>query len=121
MTGPMDPDRSEWPRYQGMGSWPSTRTGTNGVLPRRPGLWHAKDEVREGPRHTPDWYEQEGRERPCAWVGQRMLIRCNGGPCFSRLDTFPPLLELDVPGGHYTLVDDGPAHEWWYRFAPNSS
>ena len=75
----------------------------------------------EGPRHTIEYYEQPGRERPGFWPGQRMLIFCDGGPSYSRLDTYPPLLEVSVGEGTYVLDDDGPAIEWRYRFVPRET
>lgn len=53
-------------------------------------------------------------------VGQRMLIRCEGGLCLSRLVHFPPPLEIEERGGVYVLVDDGPKHRWYYQFIPDS-
>lgn len=47
-----------------------------------------------------------------------MFIRCAGGPCLSRLETFPPRLEIPERGGRYVLVDDGPVETWTYQFAP---
>jgi hypothetical protein len=48
--------------------------------------------------------------------GERMLLWCDGGPSRSRLERFPPPLEVDVDGGMYVLVDDGPAEHWHYQF-----
>jgi hypothetical protein len=45
-----------------------------------------------------------------------MFIRCQGGPCISRLETFPPRLEIQEKGGLYVLVDDGPLEAWTYQF-----
>ena len=53
--------------------------------------------------------------------GDRMLIRCDGGPSISRLEYFPPSLELREDDGVYVLVDDGPPHDWWYQFIPDGS
>ena len=44
------------------------------------------------------------------------MLRCDGGPLVSRLETFPPRMEVAVPGGVYVLVDDGPVHRWHYQF-----
>ena len=45
-----------------------------------------------------------------------MMIRCEGGPSISRLETFPPPLEVGERGGIYVLVDDGPITAWRYLF-----
>lgn len=72
----------------------------------------------DGPRHSDGWYDQSGEVyvlRP----GQPLLIPCDGGPCLSRLERFPPRLELDEPSGTYVLDDDGPRQDWRYRFVPH--
>jgi len=51
--------------------------------------------------------------------GDRIFVRCDGGPCTSRLVTFPPPLEIDERGGTYVLDDDGAQHDWVYLFVPN--
>ena len=48
--------------------------------------------------------------------GERMLLWCDGGPSIGRAARFPPPLEVDVAGGIYVLVDDGPPEEWHYVF-----
>jgi hypothetical protein len=48
--------------------------------------------------------------------GERMLLWCDGGPSISRLERFPPPLEVAVDGGVYVLVDDGPEAQWHYEF-----
>jgi hypothetical protein len=50
--------------------------------------------------------------------GDRLFIRCEGGPCVSRLERFPPPLEIEENGGLYVLEDDGPPEEWCYLFVP---
>jgi hypothetical protein len=50
--------------------------------------------------------------------GDRMLIRCEGGPSQSRLVRFPPPLEVTEHDGLYVLQDDGPPELWWYLFVP---
>ena len=45
-----------------------------------------------------------------------MLIPCDGGPSWSRLEDFPPRLEIEDRGGMYVLVDDGAPPEWRYQF-----
>ena len=55
--------------------------------------------------------------------GERMLIPCDGGPSTSRLERFPPPLEVEERTGTYVLVDDGEPAEWRYLFvarAPNT-
>jgi hypothetical protein len=69
----------------------------------------------DGPRHAADWYDQSSELTELA-VGDRLFIVCEGGPSTSRLETYPPRLEIPERGGTYVLVDDGPRHEWRYRF-----
>ena len=45
-----------------------------------------------------------------------MLLWCDGGPAIARAVIFPPPLEVDVVGGVYVLVDDGPVATWRYEF-----
>ena len=52
-------------------------------------------------------------------TGERMLIRCEGGPSTSRLERYPPPLEVDERGGMYVLDDSGPPEQWRYVFVPN--
>lgn len=51
--------------------------------------------------------------------GDRMFIRCEGGPCLSRLEYFPPELERAERGGTYVLVDEGEPEDWLYLFVSN--
>jgi hypothetical protein len=51
--------------------------------------------------------------------GDRMLIRCEGGPSRSRLERYPPALEVAERDGVYVLQDEGEPAEWWYLFVPN--
>ncbi|HEX7443730.1 MAG TPA: hypothetical protein VF320_07585 [Acidimicrobiales bacterium] len=44
------------------------------------------------------------------------MLRCEGGPSISRLETFPPPLEVEERGGVYVLDDDGPVYAWRYVF-----
>jgi hypothetical protein len=53
--------------------------------------------------------------------GDRMLIRCEGGPSSSRLVRYPPPAEIEERGGIYVLVDDGPPELWWYEFVANET
>jgi hypothetical protein len=70
----------------------------------------------DSPRHSPDWYEERlGPDYPPR-PGDRLFIACEGGPCRSRLETFPPRLEVAEPGGMYVLEDVGPTEEWRYLF-----
>lgn len=71
-------------------------------------------------RHEPDWYDQSGEIAPLS-AGDRMLIECDGGPCRSRLETFPPRLEIEERGGVYVLNDDGPTYRWRYAFVPDGT
>jgi hypothetical protein len=50
--------------------------------------------------------------------GDRMFVQCEGGPCTSRLERFPPPLEIEEGEGIYILEDDGPIEEWRYLFVP---
>ena len=68
-----------------------------------------------GPRHSPEWYDQTG-EAIALTAGDRMFVPCEGGPSSSRLEVFPPRLEIDEPDGVYVLVDVGPRSEWRYVF-----
>jgi len=70
-------------------------------------------------RHSPGWYQpllDSGEVRP----GQQLLIRCEGGRSISRLETFPPPLEIEERGGTYVLDDDGPVYRWRYEFVPRT-
>jgi hypothetical protein len=66
-------------------------------------------------RHSPDWYDQRA-EAVVLDVGDRLFIPCEGGPCLSRLETYPPQLEVEERDGTYVLVDVGPRARWHYRF-----
>lgn len=71
-----------------------------------------------GPRHAVDWYDQSGEETALV-EGDRILLPCEGGPSQSRLEMFPPRLEVAERGGVYVLEDDGPRSHWRYVFVPN--
>jgi hypothetical protein len=73
----------------------------------------------DGPRHAPEWYDQDG-EYLALRPGDRLLVRCVGGPSSSRLERFPPRLEIEERDGTYVLVDDGPRPTWHYQFVPRS-
>jgi hypothetical protein len=51
--------------------------------------------------------------------GQRIFVLCEGGPCLSRLEDFPPRLEIAERGGTYVLVDEGRLSDWRYLFVAN--
>lgn len=69
------------------------------------------------PRHSPDWYDQS--DEPTERIaGDRMFIACEGGPCASRLEYFPPRLEIHEDEGMYVLIDIGTSDEWRYQFVP---
>lgn len=70
-----------------------------------------------GPRHEAGWYDQSG-ETHVLDPGDRIGISCRGGPCLSRLETFPPRLEIPERGGTYVLIDVGPRTDWHYLFVP---
>lgn len=53
--------------------------------------------------------------------GDRIFVACEGGPCQSRLEIFPPRLEVEERDGVYVLVDDGPRDQWRYHFIPRNS
>jgi hypothetical protein len=71
----------------------------------------------EGPRHSADWYDQSG-EVVVLKEGDRIFVACEGGPSGSRLETYPPRLEVPDRGGMYVLADDGPREAWRYVFVP---
>jgi hypothetical protein len=50
--------------------------------------------------------------------GERLFIPCDGGPSESRLERWPPALEVEEADGLYVLEDDGPPAEWRYLFVP---
>jgi hypothetical protein len=55
-------------------------------------------------------------------AGERVFMRCEGGPLWSRLVRWPDVpTEVEVDDGTYVLVDDGPPDTWWYQFVPRSA
>ena len=70
-----------------------------------------------GGRHDPGWYDQAG-EYVELQPGDRLLIACEGGPSRSRLERYPPRMEIAEDTGTYVLVDDGPRADWRYVFVP---
>lgn len=71
----------------------------------------------DGVRHSVGWYDQSGEAYQLA-DGDQLFIPCEGGPCKSRLEVFPPRLEIEEAGGTYVLVDDGTRERWHYVFIP---
>ena len=69
-----------------------------------------------GGRHSEDWYDQRD-EILVLRAGDRFFVVCEGGPCTSRLEIYPPRLEIEEHDGTYVLVDDGPRDDWRYVFA----
>ncbi|MGO8875497.1 MAG: hypothetical protein ACLQNG_07010 [Acidimicrobiales bacterium] len=69
----------------------------------------------DGARHSLDWYDQSC-EPVILRPGDRLFVQCEGGPSASRLELFPPRLEIPERGGTYVLVDDGLRAEWHYLF-----
>jgi len=49
-------------------------------------------------------------------AGDRLFLWCDGGPAVGRTAVFPTPFEVDVEGGTYVLVDDGPPEQWRYDF-----
>lgn len=75
---------------------------------------------RSADRHSPDWYDQSA-EPVALQPGDRLFIACRGGPCASRLEWFPPRLEIAEDDGLYVLDDDGPRDNWSYVFVPREA
>ena len=73
----------------------------------------------EGARHSDRWYDQKG-EDVVLGPGDRLFLPCQGGPCTSRLEVYPPRLEIEEPDGVYVLDDDGPRERWHYVFVPHA-
>jgi hypothetical protein len=71
----------------------------------------------DGARHSERVYDQSGEDVVLA-PGDRMFLPCVGGPSVSRLEIYPPRLEIEDREGMYVLVDDGPRALWHYLFVP---
>lgn len=71
-----------------------------------------------GPRHEPDWYDQTS-EHQVLQPGDRLFVACEGGPCSTKLERFPPRLEIEEHDGTYVLLDVGPRAGWRYEFVPH--
>jgi hypothetical protein len=70
-------------------------------------------------RHSADFYDQRD-EFVTLGLGDRLLVPCEGGgPSTSRLETYPPRLEITEPGGTYVLDDAGAREKWRYVFVPD--
>lgn len=80
----------------------------------------ARYRILPGPRHSADWYDQSGEDEALR-EGDRLFVPCEGGPAQSRLETYPPRLEIPEDDGTYVLVDDGPRSAWRYVFVPNAN
>jgi hypothetical protein len=70
-------------------------------------------------RHSSSWYDQSEEELVLR-DGDRFFVPCEGGPCASRLETYPPRLEISERQGVYVLIDDGPREHWAYVFVPRT-
>lgn len=53
--------------------------------------------------------------------GDRVFVRCEGGPCTSRLVDWPVPLEIEDRGGLYVLDDHGGLDEWAYLWVDAQS
>ena len=73
----------------------------------------------EGGRHSDRWYDQSDELAVLA-LGDRFFVMCEGGPSTSRLEIYPPRLEVEEHDGIYVLVDEGPRDEWRYVFVPHT-
>jgi hypothetical protein len=73
----------------------------------------------EGGRHSLDWYDQSG-EAVELRSGDRFLVVCEGGPCTSRLEIYPPRIEIEERQRTYVLADDGPRDGWCHVFVPHA-
>jgi hypothetical protein len=54
-------------------------------------------------------------------TGERFFIPCDGGPSTSRLERWPPPVEVEEATGLYVLMDDGPPDGWRYVFLPREA
>lgn len=54
-------------------------------------------------------------DRPSPRPGDRLFVPGHGGgPCTSRLVTYPPPIEILDGGGIYVLNDDGTQDDWHF-------
>jgi len=56
------------------------------------------------------------RARLPSWTKVRACCSGEGGQSIGRATVYPPPLEIEVDGGTYVLVDDGPIEQWHYQF-----
>ena len=73
----------------------------------------------KGARHAFQSYDQSG-EDVVLQPGDRFFVPCDGGPSTSRLEIYPPRLEIEEREGVYVLVDDGAREQWRYLFVPHT-
>ena len=85
------------------------------MTPVSPRPWRRREQSAD--RHSADWYDQSGEAVVLA-AGDRLFVACRGGPSTSRLERFPPRLEIEERDGRYVLDDDGPRDGWCYVFVP---
>jgi hypothetical protein len=52
----------------------------------------------DGARHPADWRHDRLAEESMIQPGDRMFARCESGPSISRLETYPPQLEIEERG-----------------------
>jgi hypothetical protein len=86
-------------------------SGNNRSVARR----HSSYPYAGGDRHSSQWYDQSP-ETVVLQPGDRFFVPCEGGPSTSRLESFPPRLEVEEDDGTYVLEDDGPREQWRYIF-----
>ena len=72
----------------------------------------------DGARRSARVYDQRG-EVVVLQPGDRLFVPCEGGPSRSRLEIFPPRMEIDGHEGTYVLVDEGNRADWFYLFVPH--
>ena len=77
--------------------------------------WRRTSPYDDGGRRSVETYDQTGEDVELR-AGDRFFVRCIGGPAQSRLEAFPPRLEVEERDGVYVLVDDGPRDDWYYLF-----
>ncbi len=53
--------------------------------------------------------------------GERLLIRCEGGPSVSRLVHYPPPLEIEEGTGIYVLDEGYDNEDWVYVWITDDS
>jgi hypothetical protein len=73
--------------------------------------------IPDGPRREPDWYDQSDEPAQLA-PGDLLFVACEGGPSSTRLESYPPRLEIEERTGTYVLMDEGRRDDWRYVFVP---